>query len=94
MQCTSFLFGAKKASSGAGSRGIKQRFSYQCNETMTTRMAGRRSSRSPMQHHNQSLLQAKTTFVGIACTSCPPSNLAVVGSLPAYIWEEDQGHYK
>ena len=29
-------------------------------------------------------LQAKTTFVRIACTSCPPSNLpAVVGSLPA-----------
>ena len=28
--------------------------------------------------------QAKTTFVRIACTSCPPSNLpAVVGSLPA-----------
>ena len=23
-----------------------------------------------------------------------PSNLAVVGSLPANIWEEDQGHYK
>ena len=39
-------------------------------------------------------LQAKTTFVRIACTSCPPLNLAVVGSLPAYIWEEDQGHYK
>ena len=39
-------------------------------------------------------LQAKTTFVKITCTSCLPLNLAVVGSLPAYIWEEDQGHYK
>ena len=33
-------------------------------------------------------------FVRITCTSCLPSNLAVVGSLPAYIWEEDQGLYK
>ena len=39
-------------------------------------------------------LQAKTTFVRITCTSCLPLNLAVVGSLPTYIWEEDQGHYK
>ena len=39
-------------------------------------------------------LQAKTTFVRIRCTSCLPFNLAVVGSLPAFIWEEDQGHYK
>ena len=33
-------------------------------------------------------------FYRIRCTSCLPSNLAVVGSLPAFIWEEDQGHYK
>src|SRR5919106_400878 len=38
--------------------------------------------------------QAKTTFVRISCTTCPLSNPAVVGSLPANIWEEDQGHYK
>ena len=25
---------------------------------------------------------------------CLPSKLAVVGSLPAYIWEEDRGLYK
>ena len=43
----------------------------------------------------QSFSQAKTTFVRIACTSCPPSNLpALVGSLPFDIWEEDQGLYK
>ena len=40
-------------------------------------------------------LQAKTTFVRIRCTSCLPLNLAIVGSLPASILEEeDQGHYK
>ena len=39
-------------------------------------------------------LQAKTTFVRIRCTSCLPSNLAIVGSLLTFIWEEDQGHYK
>src|SRR4051812_46206538 len=32
----------------------------------------------------QSFLQAKTAFVRIACTRCPPSNLpTIVGSLPA-----------
>ena len=32
----------------------------------------------------QSLSRAKTTFVRVPCTSCPPSNCpAVVGSLPA-----------
>ena len=32
----------------------------------------------------QGFSQAKTAFVRISCTSCPPSNLpAIVGSLPA-----------
>ena len=37
--------------------------------------------------------QAKTTFVRIDCITCPLSNPAVVESLPAHIWEEDQGQY-
>ena len=37
--------------------------------------------------------QEKTTFVRTDCTTCPLSNPAVVESLPAHIWEEDQGHY-
>ena len=93
-QCTSFLFGAKEASTGAGSRGIKQRFPYRCNKTKTSRTAERRSPWSPRWRHHPSLLQANTTFVRITCTSCLPSNLVVVGSLPVFIWEEDQGHYK
>ena len=60
----------------------------------TSRMARWRSPWSPRWRHHQRLLQAKTTFVRITCTSCLHSNLAVVGSLPAYIWEEDQGYYK
>ena len=94
MQCTSFLFGAKEASAGEESRGVRQRFPYRCNEIKTAKTAGQRSSRSPPQRHHQRLLQAKTTFVRISCASCLPLNLAIVGSLPAYIWEEDQGHYK
>ena len=39
----------------------------------------------------RALSEAKTAFVRIACTSCLPSILGVVGSLPAYIWEENQG---
>ena len=42
-QCPCFLFGAKEASTCAEYRGNKQRFPYQCNETKTSRMAGRRS---------------------------------------------------
>ena len=78
-----FPFGAKEVSAGAEYRGIKQRFPYRCNETKTSRTARRRSSWSPRRRHHQSLLQAKTAFVRISCTSCPLSNLAVVGSLSA-----------
>ena len=34
--------------------------------------ARRRSSWSPRRRHHRSLSQAKTAFVRIACTSCPP----------------------
>ena len=68
-----FLFGAKDASAGAEYRGIRQRFPYRCNETKTSRTARRRSPWSPRRRHHQSLLQAKTTFVRISCTSCPLS---------------------
>ena len=79
---------------GTESQGSSQRFPFSCNKTKTARTAGRRSSPRPPRRHDQRLLQAKTTFVRIRCTSCLPSNLAVVGSLPTFIWEEDKGHYK
>src|SRR4051812_30180537 len=79
-----FLFGAKEASANEEYRGIRQRLPYWCNKTKTRMTARRRSSWSPRRRHHQSLSQAKTAFVRIACTSCPPSNFpAVVGSLPA-----------
>ena len=83
VQCPSFLFGAKEASACVESRGIKQMFLFRCNKTKTARTAGRKSSPSPSQRHNQRLLQEKTTLVKIRCTCCLPSNLAVVGTLPA-----------
>ena len=61
-QCPRFLFGAKGASAGEESRGIRKRFPYWCNETKTSRMAGRRSPWSPGRCHHQSLWQAKTAF--------------------------------
>ena len=42
-----------------------------CNNTNTRRTARWRSSWSPRRCHQQSLWQAKTTFVRIACTSYP-----------------------
>ena len=73
---------------------MRQRFPYWCNETKTSRTAGRRSPWSPRRRHHQSLWQAKTAFVRIACTSCPPSNWPLWDPFPLNIWEEDQGHYK
>ena len=93
-QCTCFLFGAKEASAGAEYRGVKQRFPYQCNETKTSRTARRRSPWSPRRRHHQSLLQAKTAFVRISCTSCPLSNWPLLAPFPLNIWREDQGLYK
>ena len=81
-QCPRFLFGAKGASAGAECRGIRQRFPYWCNETKTSRTAGRRSPWSPRRHHHQSLWQAKTTFVRISCTSCPLSNWPLLTPFP------------
>ena len=51
IQCPRFLFGAKGASAGTEYRGIKQSFSYRCNETKTSRAAGRRSPWSPRWRH-------------------------------------------
>src|SRR3989337_3809010 len=93
-QCPCFLFGAKGASAGAEYRGVKQRFPYRCNETKTSRTARRRSPWSPRRHHHQSLLQAKTAFVRISCTSCPLSNWPLLAPFPLNIWEEDKGLYK
>ena len=89
-----FLVGAKEASAGAEYQDIKQRFPYQCNETKTSRTTGRRLPWSPRRCHHQSLLQAKTTFVRIGCTSCPLSNWLLLAPFPLNIWGEDQGLYK
>src|SRR3989337_3171570 len=89
-----FLFGAKEASAGAEYQGVKQRFPYQCNETKTSRTARRRSPWSPGRRHHQSLLQAKTAFVRISCTSCPLSHWPLLAPFPLNIWGEAQGLYK
>ena len=48
----------------------------------------------PRRRHHQSLSQAKTTFVRIACTSCPLLDWPLWHPFPLNIWEEDQGLYK
>ena len=69
-----FPFGAKGASAAAEYRGIRQRLPFRCNKTKTRRTTRRRSSWSPRRRHHQSFVQAKTTFVRIAGTSCPLPN--------------------
>ena len=77
----------------AESRGINQRFPFWCNETKTP---GRQDGGHHRAHRSvttKGFSQAKTNFVRIDYTTCPLSNHATVESLPAHIWEEDQGHY-
>ena len=82
-QSPCFLFGAKGASAAVEYRGVRQRLPFRCNETRTRRTTRWRSPWSPRRRHPQNFAQAKTAFVRIACTSCPPSNQpAIVGSLP------------
>src|SRR6266566_4188173 len=73
----------------------RQRLPFWCNETRPAGAVGRMSSPSPPLHHQQLLCRRRPPFVRIGCTSCPLSNLAVVGSLPAIVIRgEDPGHYK
>ena len=58
-QCPCFPFGAKGTSTV---QGIGQRLPFRCNETKTSRAAGRRSPWSPRQRHHQCFWQPKTTF--------------------------------
>src|SRR4051812_17307028 len=90
-----FLFGAKEAGADEEYQGIRQMLLYQCNETKTRRTERRRSPWSPRRRHHQCVLQAKTTLVRIACTSCPPSICPpLLAPFPLNIWGEDQGLYK
>ena len=56
-----------------------QRFPYRCNKTKASRMAGRRSPRSPQQRHHQSLWQAKTTFCQDSLYQLSPIKLGRCG---------------
>ena len=62
---------------GKRSRGVPRhqaKVAISCNEAKTRRTTRRRSPWSPRRRHHQSFVQAKTTFVRIAGTSCPLSN--------------------
>ena len=48
----------------------------------------------PKAAHHQSLLQAKTAFVRISCTSCPLSNCPLLAPFLLNIRGEDQVVYK
>ena len=63
-QCPYFPFGAKGASIG---QGIGQRLPFRCNETKTSKVAGRRSPWSPGRRHHQYFWQPKTTFGQCRC---------------------------
>ena len=85
---------SKEASAGAEYQGVKQRFPYRCNETKTSRTTRQRSPWSPRRRHHQSLLQAKTAFVRISCTSCPLSNWPLLAPFPLNIWKRTRASIK
>ena len=83
VQCPCFLFGAKEANAGTEYQGIKQRLPFWCNETKTSRVAGRRSPWSPRWRHRQCFWQPKTNFSQDNLYQMFPFKMAIVGSLPA-----------
>ena len=80
MQCPRFPFGAKGASAGAEYQGIRQRFPYRCNKTKTSRTE---VTVEPKTASPPEPLAGEDRFCRDKLTSCSPTNLAVVGSLPA-----------
>ena len=93
VQSTCFLVGAREASHRCGVPRNQPKVSIlvqrdQDRQDGRTEVITKPTTASPPEP-----LQAKTTFVRIDHTTCPLSNPAVVESLLAHIWEEDQGHY-
>ena len=74
MQCPRFLFGAKGASTDVEYQGIRQRLAFQCNETKTSRAAGRRSPWSPRRRIASAFGSRRPTLVRITCTRCSLRN--------------------
>ena len=93
-QCPRFLFGAKGASTGKESRGIRQRFPYR---TTRPRPAGRQDGAHRGAQDGvttRAFGRRRPPLVRIACSSCPPLNWPLWNPFPLNIWEEDQGLYK
>ena len=82
-QCPCYLFGAKGASTGVEYRGIRQRLPFRWNETKTSgrQDGGHRGAQDGVIA--SAFGSRRPTLVRITCTSCLPSNLAIVGSLPS-----------
>ena len=93
-QSTGFLFGAKEASHRHGVPRNQAKVSIFAQRELDCQDCGMEAIAKPTATSPPEPSQAKTTFVRITFTSCLPLNFSVVGSLPAYTWEEDQGHYK
>ena len=95
MQCTSFLFRAKEAGAGEESRGIRQRFSYWCNETKANRTAGRRVTVEPTSASPPEPLAGKDhLLLGQLVLVVSLQTWSLWDPFPPNIWEEDQGLYK
>ena len=94
VQSTGFLFGASGASHRRRVPRNQPKVSILVQQDQDRQDGRTEVIAEPTTASRPEALQVKTTFVRIRCTGCLPLNLAIMGSLPAFIWEEDQGHYK
>ena len=85
----------RRQAAGAESRGINQRFPFWCNKTKTAMTAGRGSSSSPPQRHDQGLFAGEDHFSQDRMYFLSPLKIGLCG-IPFCLRseEEDQGHYK
>ena len=84
MQSASFLFGAREASRGREVPRNQPKVSILVQQDQDREDNRTEVIDEPIEA-SRGFSQAKTTFVRISCTTCPLSNPAVVGSLPANI---------
>ena len=93
-QSTGFLFGAKEASHRRGVPRNQPKVSILVQQDQDHRDGRTEVIDEPTAASRPEAKAGEDHFSKDRMYLLSPSNLAIVGSLPTNIWEEDQGHYK
>ena len=88
-----FLFGAKEASHRRGVPRNQPKVSILVQRDQDRQHGRTEVIGEPTHRHDQRLFAGEDYFCQDRLYYLPPSNPAVVESLPTHIWEEDHDHY-